>query len=324
MKKLILLLVIFLTFGCAALRQKPDDTDYYREAEKAGLDIDTDDNSAVDITYGGTNATSASAARTNLGFTFDNLSDPGASKTFTMGAYTITFNSTTDGWGGLTIYSNQGTLSTETKGLTIKFDPAKTDTNQTWMEFIADTDGSPVTVFKFAGAATRPQLTGDFDLLSSGIDFDSIDNLTIASTSLNDTDAGWTVAQTFTDIDASGSIQGAINVITDADGISLTNAQMNSYLIMTGAGEVTLPDVCDSATGKWIKVKARDAAEQVEMVVTDTSDLWVLSDGTETTANDEADLATAAGSWAVFICLETNKWYVDGENGTVTDGGVPD
>lgn len=126
------------------------------------------------------------------------------------------------------------------------------------------------------------------------------------------------------DVDTTGDIQGGANILTSAGNISPSEAQMNSYLIMTAAGEVTLPDVCDSATGKWMKVKARDVNEQVEMVVTGAEDLWVLSDGTETTANDEADLALPAGSWAVFVCMETNKWYVDSENGTVTDGGVPD
>ena len=93
---------------------------------------------------------------------------------------------------------------------------------------------------------------------------------------------------------------------------------------MTAAGEVTLPDVCDSATGANILIRARDVNEQVEVVLTDSGDAFVLPDGTVLTADNELDLATAAGSQAGIVCWETGKWYVVSEKGTVTDGGAAD
>jgi hypothetical protein len=305
--------------------------------------IDTDDDGDVDNIE--------STARE-----LNDLSDPSATTTFIMAGHELTFGSVTDQWGGLTISNSNADVTGETKLLTL-ISAETNDVNLTFFD-IQDAGGS---IFKLAGTATGSQLTGDFEMVISDIDSATMTTQTdfettgVRVTASNGSitflglgsgqdedlklDFDTTVntievtspASGATAIDfntlnllTTGTIRGSINVITDADGIALTAAQMNSYLIMTGAGEVTLPDVCDSATGAWVKVKARDASEQVEMVVTDTSDLWVLSDGTETTANDEADLATPAGSWAVFVCLETNKWYVDGENGTVTDGGVPD
>ena len=122
---------------------------------------------------------------------------------------------------------------------------------------------------------------------------------------------------------ATGAIQGNKNVVTDADGIVLTSAQMNTYLLMTGASEVTIPDVCDSATGEWIKVITRDA-EAIEVVSADGSDQFVLADGTVLTAGNEADIPATASAFACFVCLETNKWYVMDERGTVTDGSTAD
>ncbi len=118
---------------------------------------------------------------------------------------------------------------------------------------------------------------------------------------------------------------GADVVITDTNGIVLTNGQMNSVLFMTGAGEVLLPDVCDSASGQWMKIITRDASEQVEIAVADTAnDLIVLIDGTALDVDDEADLGTDASNWAYIVCLETNKWYITSQVGIVTDGGAAD
>jgi hypothetical protein len=119
------------------------------------------------------------------------------------------------------------------------------------------------------------------------------------------------------------TIQAAGNVIADADGIVLTAAQMMSTIVMTGAGDVDIPaDQCDSATGKWLIVKST-AAHLNSLTSNDASDLFVLSDGTELDAQDELDLAGAAGSQVTVQCLATNKWYVIGEIGTAVDGDVP-
>lgn len=127
------------------------------------------------------------------------------------------------------------------------------------------------------------------------------------------------------DIGDFGTLTGGLVVFTSAGDITLTTTQMGGgLLIMTAAGEVTLPDLCDSASGYNILIRARDVGEQVEVVLTDATDLFVLSDGTELTANDELDLALPAGSQVGLVCWETGKWYVVSEKGIATDGGVPD
>ena len=123
------------------------------------------------------------------------------------------------------------------------------------------------------------------------------------------------------------TMQAGVKVYTDADihaaSNVLTEAQMNSVLLMTEAGDVVLPDSCDSATGIWITIKA-SAAHAVSVDVTDTAgDDFVLSDGTNVDgdANDVV-LAGGAGDQGTFVCLQTGKWWVTGEIGTVADGGA--
>jgi len=304
-----------------------------------GLDIDEDSNDAVDIAYGGTNAITAAAALTNLGqnagtdITADLEEETHADEHLKGGADPI--SRLFEGVTVSTIVPTGAGADTDgivvsgslynTTGLTITFD-----------NFVDEADGDESTYSD-----------GDFFGLimnASTAKIDFSDNANIEGNANTDytgsstqimilvfvyEDSVWkciNLNSGFSDplTMAVGKIQGANNIITDTDGIILTTAQMNSVVIMTGAGEVQLPDVCDSATGEWVMVFVRDVGEQVEMVVTDTSDQWVLSDGSVTTANDEADLAVVASSFAVFMCLETNKWYVMGERGTVTDGGAAD
>ena len=68
MKKLLCTLSIMLLLtGCIGQRTQLNTSDIEAQISKSGLDIDADNNNATDIAYGGTNATTASAARTNLG-----------------------------------------------------------------------------------------------------------------------------------------------------------------------------------------------------------------------------------------------------------------
>ena len=117
------------------------------------------------------------------------------------------------------------------------------------------------------------------------------------------------------------SLAAAMAGVTDADGINLTAAQMNSVIVMTGAGDVYIPEnSCDTATFQWVTVKST-AAHANSVGSLDASDSFVLSDGTETTAGDEIDLAGAKGSQVTVMCIEANKWWITGEVGTCTDGG---
>ena len=127
-----------------------------------------------------------------------------------------------------------------------------------------------------------------------------------------------------TTVVATGSMTGSIDIITDSDGIALTASQARgNAMIMTGAGDVDLPDTCDSATGANVLVFVRDASETVSLTVQDTSDT-IIYPGLSLGANDELDSPGTAGDWVSVVCMETNKWYVVGNRGAWTDGGVAD
>ena len=125
-----------------------------------------------------------------------------------------------------------------------------------------------------------------------------------------------------------GTLTGGAGVIFDADGVVLTTADLDKMIVMTGPGEVALPDMTaaelSSTEVHYVIVFVRDAAEQVEVVVTDATELIVLPGGTALDAGDEANMPTTAMSMATFVYLETGKWYCTSSNGTVTDGGVAD
>ena len=115
------------------------------------------------------------------------------------------------------------------------------------------------------------------------------------------------------------------NLTTSGVPISVSAAQMNGIIFMTAAEEVLIPDVCDAASGKWLIVFNKTAANQVEVAVADTgNDKFVLIDGTATGVNDELDLSTDASSWVKVACLEANTWYVVAGVGATTDGGAAD
>ena len=140
------------------------------------------------------------------------------------------------------------------------------------------------------------------------------------------TDGGTTAAydwQASTHV-TTGKITGAIGVITDTDGIDLSAAQSYGYaVIMTGAGDVELADVCDTATGANVLVFVRDAAETVSIAVNDAADTIVYP-GLSLGADDELDSPGSAGDFVCVACLAANTWYVIGARGAWSDGGAAD
>lgn len=123
-----------------------------------------------------------------------------------------------------------------------------------------------------------------------------------------------------------GTLNARASLTSDADGINLVDADCGKLILMTGAGEVGMPDCDAGLIGCFISIWVRDASEQVQVVAygDTTNDLFRLKSGTETDANDEADLTTNGNEQFTFMCMETNKWYVYSQDGTVTDGGAAD
>ncbi len=121
-----------------------------------------------------------------------------------------------------------------------------------------------------------------------------------------------------------GAITGAIGIITPGAAIDLSAAQSYGYaVIMSTAGDVELADVCDSATGANVTVFVRDVSETVSIAVNDSADT-IIFPGLSLGADDELDSAGNAGDFVALICLEANKWYVQGYSGAWTDGGPAD
>jgi len=115
------------------------------------------------------------------------------------------------------------------------------------------------------------------------------------------------------------TIQAAMKVIPDADGITLTAAQMNAVIVVTNAGEVQIPaGLCDTVSGIWVTVK-QTGAYAVDIAVLDADDDIYMTDGTkvEGTTN-ELQTAGAAGNQITLMCIAVNEWWVTGEIGTST------
>ena len=114
-------------------------------------------------------------------------------------------------------------------------------------------------------------------------------------------------------------------IITDADGISLTAAQMNGVVYETSAGDVDIPDgECDAAAdvGKWLVV-ITDDADQNSLTSNDASNQFCLGDLTDCyAAGNEIDID---GTQISVMCIAAETWKVTGWLTAVpTDGGAAD
>jgi hypothetical protein len=110
----------------------------------------------------------------------------------------------------------------------------------------------------------------------------------------------------------------------DVDGETIATADLNTVRMGTGAADWDLPaDSCDAATGNWLTLVAASAVT-LSITSLDTSDQFVLTDGTVLTADDELDTGGSKWDSCTVMCVDTNLWLVVGERGTCADGGVAD
>jgi hypothetical protein len=111
--------------------------------------------------------------------------------------------------------------------------------------------------------------------------------------------------------------------INDSNGRDIAVTEMNGGFLASGSGDFYIPaDMCDTATGNWLKVKIDGGAYNVSVGSYDTADLFVLTNGSNTDAGDEIDLNAADGALVYIECAKANEWHVTDEIGTVTDGGA--
>ena len=119
-----------------------------------------------------------------------------------------------------------------------------------------------------------------------------------------------------------------IDITTASASRVLTAAELSGGIVLVTANavEVSLPDVCDSATGANVMIVQRDINETIQIGVTDTSDDMIL-DGTALGANQEIDSPGGAGDAYAYICLvcvAANTWASFDRRGTFVDGGAAD
>lgn len=125
------------------------------------------------------------------------------------------------------------------------------------------------------------------------------------------------------------TVQAGAKIYESAGVISLTAEQMNSFIVMTGAGDVNIPEnMCDDlgggeVSGAWICVEST-AIHLNSITSDDGADQLVLSDGTVLAVGNELDLGGAAGNQICVTCNRVNKWKVTGVIGGDTDGGAAD
>lgn len=129
------------------------------------------------------------------------------------------------------------------------------------------------------------------------------------------------------DFNVTGAIMGYRKITSASGSRVLTTPEMRGGIVLVTAAavEVSVPDLCDSATGAWVTIVQADASETIQIGVTDTADLLFV-DGASIGANQEIDSPGSAveGDFITLYCRETDEWHVLGQQGTWVDGGASD
>jgi hypothetical protein len=112
-------------------------------------------------------------------------------------------------------------------------------------------------------------------------------------------------------------------VITDADGIALTAAQMNGEVYETSAGDVIIPDgECNGTedVGKWLVVTTDDAGQN-NLTSADASNQFCLGDLDDCfTAGNELVIT---GTQVSVRCLTPEIWKISGYMGGAPTSAAP-
>lgn len=198
---------------------------------------------------------SAAAGATAL----DDIGDPDANGSIAMAGYTHTLTTATDGWGGMILDNTTADNASDTTLLTLQFADAN-DANSIFLNIIEDSDGTPVSLFKFH---TRTMELGTNATISGtgDVNLDSIDNYQVGGSSLNDIDIGFTVDQTMTGITESGGT--GITIEQDAAAYLTINT--------ANAGATTISQTSDGTD----QIIIGDGVDRVDIA----SDSWDVTNG---------------------------------------------
>jgi hypothetical protein len=112
------------------------------------------------------------------------------------------------------------------------------------------------------------------------------------------------------------TLAAATQVVATSGNINLTEAQMNSFITVTGAAAVTIPDaMCETATGVKLVV-GQDGTFAVSVNSADGDDEFMLTNGSVV---DDVASEGAAGNQLGFLCFKPHVWKVTGAIGTNTE-----
>jgi hypothetical protein len=100
---------------------------------------------------------------------YDDIDDPDAHGSIAMGAYTGTYTSATDSWGGMIIDNTDAAVEAATTCLSLKFtDPNHTD--GVWLDLFSGDTQSELKI-GLVGATPTMTMSGELDIVSSSVNF---------------------------------------------------------------------------------------------------------------------------------------------------------
>lgn len=253
---------------------------------------------------------------------FDDVGDPDAAVLIEMSdGETVTFDGANVDETFVTISLNTADLGSDTTGLLIT---AVDNDDANYIPFVIqdDQDGTPDTLFKVDYQGTITLANGETitNTTDTQIQFTGDESLIIDLDTATDNEIGISSGSSATQINfgtlnmvTTGSILGALKVITDANDYTVQTAEAyGGFGVSTGAGTWTLPAV---AAGMSFCVVATGAHNVI--IDVDGSDAIILNGAAE--SNGEAiDSGDTAGEYACLVGISDSQWIVVGKSGSWT------
>jgi hypothetical protein len=271
----------------------------------------------IPIVKGGTGATTAAQARINLGVVEDlnDLGNPSADKTFSMGVYGLRFDWTSDD-------------AEATPAMEFRSDALETDTARALWKWTIDYDNATpanrYVVWQLKGTSSGIVDSGKRIINTNLLNFSSIDNIKINSVSINALDMGFAVSQSLD----GGADLGEQN-ITNVGDVALdsltadgTNVTLNSDTIIADAKSLTFDESAADPDDADVKLSATDGKLTIVSVNgANNNDITIDTDGYENVA---AITSSTGVGYVVFSSIALRALVdeiVEADNGNYSSDG---